>query len=58
MEELEKALVVIREECNKHNSCAYCPLRLKAEGGCGFNKTPDKWTLRSDLPNRSDRLFA
>lgn len=62
MTELEKTLFLIREECNKHKACRYCPLLKDESGGisCALRYRPDKWTLRYDIYKHLDeegRLF-
>ena len=37
MDELEKALITIREECKKNDLCASCRL-YTSDGKCGLNK--------------------
>lgn len=55
MEKLEKALIVIRDECNKHERCEGCPLWI--DGICGVKKsTPNIWKFKSDN-EESRRLF-
>lgn len=34
-QELNKAIAIIREECNKHSSCYCCPLAQKDNDGYG-----------------------
>lgn len=48
MTELEKALMVIRDECKKHEVCSECPLRTGNNSNvCKVNDTtPEKWQLR------------
>ena len=55
MDELEKALITIREECKKNDLCVSCRL-YTSDGKCGLNKfgNPSRWELRSDnnIPKR------
>lgn len=51
MDELLKALNVIKNECRSHEHCDDCPLRIKdgsssVEGYCSIiNDKPDHWDL-------------
>lgn len=51
-EVLEAALKTIREECEKHNRCQDCPLRISFKPGSYecyiLNINPHKWLLSSD----------
>ena len=62
MNELEKALRVIKEECEKHTKCEKCPLR---DGGiltgtkCYLrNHNPEDYFFESDTSPESKRIFG
>lgn len=43
--EIISALNVIKEECEKHSQCLYCPFFI--EDRCGIKKDPEKWNIVS-----------
>lgn len=59
MTELEKALITIREECNKHSYCSDCPLRMmNNQSDCYVRMhKPENYKLKCDNIE-DDRIFA
>lgn len=61
MNELEQAIITIKQECEKHGQCCDCPLRQDVgdNNGCAIDaKRPDKWKLRSEIPDFQPSIFA
>lgn len=51
--ELIEALIVIRDECKKHDNCEECPLRDSENNACSLPTSsqsiyPCDWDLRTD----------
>lgn len=47
--ELIEALIVIRDECKKHDNCEECPLRDSENNACSLpTASPCNWDLRTD----------
>ena len=46
MDELLKALEVLKNECNKHGTCTTCPFREDTETLCYIkNHVPSSWRI-------------
>ena len=59
MNVLEFALKIIKGECNNHDDCCTCPLRLDDVGTCAItNDIPGYWNLKCDREDdKKDSLF-
>lgn len=56
MTDLYEAIVAIKEECNKHNTCNDCQLRTRS-GSCAVSeRTPVDWEIKTNIDVKP-RLF-
>ena len=57
MTDLEKALILIRNECRKHECCTDCDLYSTDEKRCGIQEEPECWKLKLDGDPNPNRVF-
>lgn len=56
---LEDALRVIKEECENHISCEYCPLKTYSSKVCGvIQNRPEEWKFKTDESEKVPRIFV